>query len=210
MTTLARTVVRRSRRLVIAAVALVLLGIGAIVAVPVVLGFQTYAITTGSMAPTAPPGSLVVSEPVPVADLAVGDVITYLPPPDSGIEHLVTHRLTEIDVDADGDRLMRTQGDANVTADPWTFVLDGAVQPRMTRAVPMVGHAILAVSHPPTRMLLIGIPALLIGLGALREIVGVFREPIAADAAPSTPADEPDRIIDLSDATVDAAQPTHV
>lgn len=174
---------RRAGRVTTGLLALVLLAFGALVGVPTILGYQTYAITTGSMTGTADPGSLVISDQVPVVDLVIGDVITYVPPVESGIEHHVTHRLVEIDVQDDGTRLMRTKGDANDVADPWTFILDDEVQSRMRAAIPFAGRPVLAMADRQVRMLVIGLPAAVIALLAVAEIVQVIRGPDDEDEA---------------------------
>mgnify|MGYP001506304805 CR=1 FL=1 len=61
------------------------MALGALMIVPALAGYERYVITTGSMTGTYDAGSLVISKPVPVQDLKVGDVITYLPPADSGV-----------------------------------------------------------------------------------------------------------------------------
>lgn len=180
---------RRAGRVTTGLLALVLLAFGALVGVPTVLGYQTYAITTGSMAGTADPGSLVISDQVPVVDLVVGDVITYVPPVESGIAHHVTHRLVEIDVQDDGTRLMRTKGDANDGPDPWTFILDDEVQSRMRTAIPFAGRPVLAMADRQVRMLVIGLPAAVIALLAVAEIVQVLRGPDDEDEVDTAAAD---------------------
>ena len=96
---------------------------------PSLLGYQRYVITGGSMTGTIDKGSIVLEKAVPVADLAVGDVITYQPPADSGVPNLVTHRIIEIGTAEGGGRLLRTQGDANPQPDPWRFSLTAPTQP---------------------------------------------------------------------------------
>src|SRR5690606_9231079 len=96
---------------------------------PHLMGYERYVITGGSMSGSIEKGSIVFEKPVPVEDLAVGDVITYLPPADSGVSNLVTHRLVEIEPDEAGQLVMRTKGDANADVDPWTFSLVEDVQP---------------------------------------------------------------------------------
>lgn len=198
------TIGRRTGRVSTVLLSLVLLAFGLLVGVPTLLGYQTYAITTGSMTGTADPGSLVIAEEVPVADLVVGDVITYLPPPESNLDHPVTHRLVAIDLQEDGARVMRTQGDANPTPDPWTFVLDGSFQPRMSVAIPHAGVPVLALADRQVRMIAIGIPAAIIALLSLAEIVKVLREP-GEDETDTGSSEARDRavLIDL-EATVDA------
>ena len=110
-----------------------------------------------------------------VPDLRVGDVITYLPPADAGIDNLVTHRIHRVREAADGTTVYRTKGDANADADPWTFRLDSDEQPRMAFAVPAVGHVFIALADRSTRILAIGLPAALIALASLVQLVRALR-----------------------------------
>ena len=137
---------------------------------PSLMGLQRYVIMGGSMEGTYDLGSVVFSEVVPVEDLRVGDVITYVPPAESGIDTLVTHRIVEID----GEEF-RTQGDANADVDPWTFQLTAATQPRVVAHVPYVGYGFMALADRGTRMALIGLPAALIALWSLVELVRALR-----------------------------------
>src|SRR5579859_2396330 len=119
--------------LVVAAIAALL--------VPSLLGFDRYVIVSGSMTGTFNRGSVVFSKPKPVADLKVGDVITYMPPAPTGVNHLVSHRIHSIQLADDGTtRVFRTKGDANPGADPWTFALTGQKQNVMHFSVPYVGY----------------------------------------------------------------------
>ena len=142
-----------------------------IVAMPVLLpslfGWQRYAIVSGSMTGTYDRGTLVLDEVVPVADLKVGDVITYLPPSGAGPDHLITHRIAWIGKDQTGARIFRTKGDANQVADPWTFRLSQPTQARVRFGVPHVGRVLWALSRKDVRMIIIALPALLIALSTL-------------------------------------------
>ena len=150
---------------------------------PSLMGLQRYVIMGGSMSGTYDLGSVVLEEVVPTSELQVGDVITYVPPADSGITTLVTHRIVEID----GDEY-RTQGDANPAVDPWTFQLTAATQPRVVAHVPYVGFAFMALADRGTRMALIGIPAALIALWSLVELGRALRP----RRGPEDVADAPD------------------
>ena len=75
---------------------------------PALWGWQRYAIVSGSMSGTYDQGSLVLAEVVPVADLRVGDVITYEPPAGAGPDHLITHRISWMGRDDAGRRVFRT------------------------------------------------------------------------------------------------------
>ncbi len=138
--------------------------------VPAALGFQRYVITGSSMGGSLGVGSVAFEDVVPVNDLRVGDVITYQPPADSGIDHLVTHRIVSIQGD-----VYRTQGDANADADPWTFQLTSTSQSRVSFAVPYLGYVFIALQDRLLRMLLIGLPASVIALISLVQLIGAVR-----------------------------------
>src|SRR5829696_5001506 len=130
------------------------LALGALMVVPALAGIQRYVITSGSMTGTYDRGSVVFDQVVPVASLNVGDVITYRPPAGAGPTHLITHRISAITTDANGNRVYRTKGDANAVADPWTFTLPGPKQARVRAGLPFAGYAVAALSDRRVRMLL--------------------------------------------------------
>jgi signal peptidase I len=144
-----------------------------VMVVPTLLGFDRYVIVSGSMHPVLDRGSVVYSKPVPTEELEVGDVITYLPPVESGVGHLVTHRIATITKDAEGARVFRTKGDANPGMDPWVFQLDTAEQNTMRFHLPVLGYALIWLANPHLRIYVIGIPAAVIALQALLELLGV-------------------------------------
>ena len=164
-----RRVIRALSTLLVAAG----LALGALMVVPALAGIQRYVITSGSMTGTYDRGSLVLDEIVPVRELRAGDVITYLPPPGSGPDHLITHRIASIGRDPSGARVFRTKGDANATADPWTFRLGGPTQARVRVGVPYAGFVLSALARRDVRTAVIALPALLI---ALVTLAGLWRQ----------------------------------
>ncbi len=166
---MARRIARAFSALVLAAGLL----FGAVLVLPAALGWQRYVIVSGSMTGTYDRGSLVLDEVVPVSDLREGDVITYRPPAGAGPDGLVTHRIAEITTDQVGRRTFRTKGDANETADPWTFHLPQGDQARVRAGVPYAGFALAALGRRDLRILIVGVPAALI---ALMSIAGLWRE----------------------------------
>ncbi len=179
----------------VAAVLVAVTGAAVLFLAPSLLGYERYVITGGSMSGSIEKGSVVFEDRVPVEDLAVGDVITYLPPADSGVTNLVTHRI--VDVTEGTQRTFRTQGDANPDPDPWTFSLAEGTQPVVRYSVPWVGHAVLALADRDTRMIVVGAPAAAIALLSLLELAGALRGE-AGDArrrrevsAPAGPASAP-------------------
>lgn len=160
----------------------------ALMLVPALLGFDRYVITGGSMSGTFERGSLVFAREVPVTDLKPGDVITYLPPADSGVSELVTHRILSVAKDASvpSGLVFHTKGDANDSADPWTFTLPAATQARVEGWVPTLGWVFIALSIPIVRMAAIGIPAALIALMYLRDFLRALRPTGASNATAPT------------------------
>jgi signal peptidase I len=142
------------------------LALAASMLVPLALGYQRYVITSGSMSGTYDRGSLIYDETVPTKSLKVGDIITYTPP--AGMSHVsrLTHRIYAIKILKNGTRQYQTKGDANQTADPWTFTLTSATQARVVFGIPYLGYIFALLSIPLVRILVLGVPALLVALGA--------------------------------------------
>lgn len=163
--------VRTSRLLGNVSLAVVLLGASAFL-LPGLFGYQRYVITGGSMSGTFERGAVAFEKVVPVDRIEVGDVITYLPPADSGVTTLVTHRVVARRPAQDGTLMFRTRGDANEYVDPWRFRLSAAGQPRVAYTLPLIGYPFLALADRSTRVAVIGGPAALV---ALRNLYQIFR-----------------------------------
>jgi signal peptidase I len=159
--------------IVLAVAAFLFLALG-----PRLLGYQTSTMLTGSMAPLINPGDVVVSVPVDVAELAVGDIITYhIPVEDQRVE---THRIVDISTTADGSTTVQTKGDANNGVDPWTATLQGSTVYRHVAIIPHLGALIRTLRQPIVlHVLMYGAPAVLVA-GLLASIWR--REPVSAPA----------------------------
>lgn len=73
-------------------------------------GIRIYVVTTGSMSPAIPEGSMcIVNHNIPFSEIREGDVITF----SAGETMRVTHRAIRIEEDG-----IVTKGDANNTEDP--------------------------------------------------------------------------------------------
>ena len=107
------------------------------VVVPRLSGATPYVILTGSMRPTIGPGALVVVRPVEVADVRVGDVVTYQL--HSGEPTVVTHRVVGVGRTSAGEVVLSTQGDANGSPDA-AGVLGPQVRGTVWYSLPWVGR----------------------------------------------------------------------
>lgn len=108
--------------------------------------FRTLTVLTGSMAPTIPLGSVVLVVPVPIDEVAVGDVITYAIPVDD--HRVVTHRVVEVLEPG----VVRTRGDANTADDPWVAKLRGSTAWTVRAYIPGAGYVIQAMRQPGLRV----------------------------------------------------------
>ncbi|WP_284983420.1 signal peptidase I [Arthrobacter sp. efr-133-TYG-118] len=145
---------------------------------PRVLGYQTSTMLTGSMSPLINPGDVVVTVPVAVQNLKVGDIITYhIPVEDQRVE---THRIIDLAVNSQGTATVRTKGDANNGADPWTAALTGGQVDRQVFTVPYLGNAIRALRDPVVlKVLMYGAPAALV----VMLLVSIWRKKPEDNAA---------------------------
>lgn len=90
----------------------------AVAGVPAATGATALTVLSGSMEPALPIGSTVVVRPRPVAQIAVGDVITFTDHDvETGAARTVTHRVIAVEPGAAGP-VFRTKGDANEAPDP--------------------------------------------------------------------------------------------
>jgi signal peptidase I len=153
----------------VACLAIMLLALGTLFA-PTLLGYKRYVITGGSMTGSIPKGSVIYSRIVPVGDLRVGDVITFVPPE---MTTPVTHRIVAIEQDERGRPAFSTKGDFNTAEDPWDLRFIDQVQARYSFHIPYLGYGLAYLALRQVRMLLIGLPAVII---ALSMLVSLWRE----------------------------------
>jgi signal peptidase len=183
------------------AVTLVVVALAAVTLLPTLLGYGRYTIVSGSMTGTYDTGSMIYTKELPTAQLRVGDVITYAPPAGTSPQPIVTHRIHSRTVDAKGEVVFRTKGDANQSADNWTFALDEPTQATVRFGIPYLGYGISALARPEVRKIVVGVPAILIALfvvggllrDARREALEAARQKDATTApegetTPQTPA----------------------
>ncbi len=129
-----------------------------VIVIPKLSGATPLTVLTSSMEPTLPPGTLIVVQPIDVAELAVGDVATYQIR--SGEPEVITHRIIAISEATTGARTFEFQGDNNSDPDP-DPILAEQIQGRVTYSVPLVGWANVAVNGENRTWI---IPVLAVGL----------------------------------------------
>jgi signal peptidase len=151
---------------VLTVVLVIMLALATAVAIlPRVTGSVPLTVLTGSMQPTFNPGDLVIVRPTATQDLNLGDVVTFQPI--SGDPTLVTHRIIEIQYDANGQAThFITQGDANPGADQ--PLQPEQIKGRVWYSVPFIGYL------TNTRNVLLAVSALGVGL-VVYAVVMIFK-----------------------------------
>ncbi|MCW2815594.1 MAG: signal peptidase [Nocardioides sp.] len=148
---------------------MVILGFVAVLAVGVLIprmaGATPYTILTGSMAPSYPPGTLVVDKAADPDSVGVGTVITYQL--ESGKSAVVTHRVIAVSTSTDGERTFVTQGDANSVPDEEPVRAE-QVRGQVWYAVPHLGRFSNAISGHQRQLAVYGVAgALVLYAGAM-------------------------------------------
>jgi len=135
-------------------------------------GYRLYAVQTGSMAPTYPPGTLVVEGPATGRAPQVGTVVTFRA---SG--GLVTHRVQALTADG-----IKTKGDANRVPDAWTIPTH-QIMGQVTRAIVGGGYVLVFLQQPT------GVPSLVLLALSIALAWSIFFPSARPSAAPTvTPA----------------------
>ena len=130
-------------------------------------GFRIIALTTGSMQPSIPIGSLVVSEKT--NDYKEGDIVTFFEKnPATGIAYrrTLTHRLVQKS-EKEGKVSYITKGDANDVPDP-NFLSEDEILGEVVRIFPFIGYYPILVKTPPGFLVFIVIPVTYL---ILKEII---------------------------------------
>jgi signal peptidase len=135
--------------------------------------YRPVTVLSGSMTPTFSPGDMVIVTPEPLREVRVGQIISYRIP--IGDHHVQSHRVIKI-VRAGLHPLVRTKGDANAAADPWTAQLHGTTAWRVRAVLPKVGWVIFWFRLPLVHTLTVLLAPLLL---ALFGVARIWRRPEA-------------------------------
>ena len=152
--------------LILAVVAVIVVGLLAITVGPRVLPYQALVVRSGSMSPAIPTGSVVFYRKVAADKVKVGQVIVFDRPGQPS--ERVTHRVYKIATSSAG-RYFITKGDANGVPDDWRVPAIGTGWVASFH-VPFVGYVLADLQSTTARLLLLLIPALLLGAITLYEI----------------------------------------
>jgi signal peptidase len=150
---------------VITYVSVVVIGI-AIIYLGIRFTFGTYnpfyVVASGSMIPALNISDFVIiNHNIPFMNLKVGDIIVFKSPGSliSNEQHeTIVHRVAHISTDIEGNRIIRTKGDANDGSIPYidTPIRDQNYIGKVVYDIPKLG-VVTKVISPPTNYIIIGV-----------------------------------------------------
>jgi signal peptidase len=121
------------------------------------LGWSVNSVASGSMEPTLEKGSLIVTKPVDIKEIVVGDVILFSSPITS--QMMITHRV--IDVEYNSLVSLHTQGDANLNPDPYRVPGQNVIG-KVVLHIPSIGYFTEFVKKPAGFITLSVVPSVII------------------------------------------------
>ena len=128
--------------------------------------WQVNSVLSGSMRPGFAVGGVVISERIPVDQLALRDVMVFASPDNPAT--LIVHRIVAMSKDKSGQLVIKTQGDANDARDPWTLTIRGKYAYLVRWSVPLLGYAAVAYqNHRGLVLLAAGIVLLAAAISAI-------------------------------------------
>ncbi|MFI3227997.1 MAG: signal peptidase I [Clostridia bacterium] len=114
------------------------------------VGFQPYAVLTGSMAPKYPVGSFVYVREIEAEKIEIGDAITFYI---NDKENIVTHQVIDIESDPIA---FETKGIANDVSDANAVEVDNLIG-KVYFCVPYMGYLSDTLTNPPGLYYAIGV-----------------------------------------------------
>lgn len=131
--------------------------------VPGLLGYKAYVVTSGSMEPMYPVGSLILVKAVPAEEIAVGDVITFYM---KNTDIVATHQVYEMDRE---QKVFFTQGinnrdsKGNILHDAAPVGFDFLIG-KPVACIPYLGSVSRFCTAAPNNYILLGLAAAAAGI----------------------------------------------
>ena len=143
--------------------------------VPQLFGADAYIVTSGSMEPNIPEGSVVYEKEVEASQVMEGDVVIFEPNNSQIRGNTVVHRVVDTRVE-NYTRQFKTKGDANAQADPgWTPSYN--IVGKKIFSLPHLGQIIQISNTIPFILTVVGIPTALL----LKNQIAILLEAIEQD-----------------------------
>ncbi len=144
-------------------------------------GYSFFRVVTGSMEPTIPLGSLMVSHTVDINTLEVGDIICFRSISPDMAGRCITHRVVGITELPNGEICLQTKGDYNVVADAHYVTEDNLIGKVLwwTSGSNFFSDLLAFFSTKISFLTCVAFPALVISGILLRNSVRTIRKELA-------------------------------
>ena len=136
-------------------------------------GYSAHLILTGSMAPAAPAGSVVLMRPLPAEAVRVGQIVLIPRRDRRRPSPPLMHRVVAIRRDA-GRIVAETKGDANATPDFDPYVIEGYTMTPVV-VIPRLGYVLATSTTRGGRVVLALVVVLLAGGFLVGALVKIWR-----------------------------------
>ncbi len=145
-----------------------------------IFGYSFFRVATGSMEPTLPVGTLLITQETDIAEVQVKDIICFRSKDSQMLGRVITHRVVEVREGSDGMPRLLTKGDANLSADGYYVTADNYIGLVVWNSQEGgAATAVMSILNSQTGFLLcIVFPVLLIGSFLLRSSIRQIREGI--------------------------------
>lgn len=141
-------------------------------------GYSLFRVTTGSMEPALPVGSLLISRNENISDIQKGDIVNFRAKEIGMFGVIITHRVIDVHVDTDGTHYLETKGDANQYADS-AYVEQSNLIGKVVYFTGE-GNVLAAIVQFLTStlgfMICIVLPCLVIGIMVMRDTIGTMKK----------------------------------
>ncbi len=142
-------------------------------------GYSFFRVATGSMEPTLPVGTLLITQQVDIESIVTTDIICFRSKDAQMLGRIITHRVVDILQDGSGKLQLLTKGDANLAADGYYVTSDNLVGRVIWNSEEGVASALMSILNSQTGFLLcIVFPILIVGSLLLRSSIRQIREGI--------------------------------
>ena len=84
-----------------------------------IAGYSVFRVVTGSMEPEIPAGAILINKKTDINHIKENDIICFVARVEEIRGKVITHRVTEVLTDAQGNIYLETRGDANLVTDQY-------------------------------------------------------------------------------------------
>ncbi len=133
---------------VLAIISYFLIGIYAVVCIPILFKYNPLVVLTGSMEPTFKVGSIIYYKKVDLEELKVGDIITF----NTKDNNFVSHRIVSIE-----NGIIETKGDKNNVPDPNKVRFEDVKGKDANICIPYAGHYVKFINENLTLSVIIAV-----------------------------------------------------